>query len=73
MIIDKNNNSNDSNNNLRIKVATAISGAAVIIGVGFLITSLYYNDPELKTWATGLISLVVGASIGFIFNGTRMN
>ena len=51
---------------LRIKASAIISGAALFIGVGFLVWALLANNSELQTWATGLISLVVGAAIGFV-------
>lgn len=53
---------------IRIKVAAWIAGVALLIGVGFLIAALSADDAELKSWATGLISLVVGAAIGFVFS-----
>lgn len=56
---------------LKIVVAAGISAAAVIIASGFLVAAIYLNDSELKTWATGLISLVVGAAIGFVFSGSN--
>jgi hypothetical protein len=37
----------------------------------FLAVSLWSHDDELKTWATGLISLVVGAALGYAFSGNR--
>ena len=55
---------------LRIKAAACIAGAALLIGVGFLTAALQMNDTDLKSWATGLISLVVGAAIGFVFSGS---
>ena len=54
---------------IRIKAAAWIAGAAVLIGVGFLIAALWMNDTDLKSWATGLVSLVVGTAIGFVFSG----
>ena len=53
---------------IRIKAAAWISGAAVLIGVAFLTAALLMNDTDLKSWATGLISLVVGTAIGFVFS-----
>ena len=53
---------------IRIKVAAWIAGVALLIGVAFLIAALSIDDAELKSWATGLISLVVGAAIGFVFS-----
>ena len=53
---------------IRIKVAAWIAGVALLIGVAFLIAALSIEDTELKSWATGLISLVVGAAIGFVFS-----
>ena len=58
---------------LRIVAAASISGAALLIGVGFLIASLVLQDGELQTWASGLISLVVGAAIGFSFGNNNSN
>ena len=54
---------------IRIRAAAWIAGAALLIGVGFLTAALQMNDTDLKSWATGLISLVVGAAIGFVFSG----
>lgn len=54
---------------LRIKAAAGIAAASLLIGVIFLIASLFNQDKELQVWASGLISLVVGAAIGFIFSG----
>jgi len=48
--------------------ALIIAGVALLIGVLFLGVGLYSDDKELRTWATGLISLVVGAAIGFAFS-----
>ena len=53
---------------IRIKVAGWIAGVALLIGTLFLIAALWTDDTELKSWATGLISLVVGAAIGFVFS-----
>lgn len=55
---------------MKVKWALFLSGAAVVIGVAFLITGLVLKDAELRTWATGLISLVVGAALGFAFSGS---
>ncbi len=56
---------------IRIKVAGWIAGVALLIGTLFLIAALWINDTELKSWATGLISLVVGAAIGFVFSNNN--
>lgn len=56
---------------IRIKAAAWIAGAALLIGVGFLVAALGMNDTDLKSWATGLISLVVGTAIGFVFGGNN--
>lgn len=53
---------------IRIKVAGWIAGVALLIGTLFLFAALWIDDTELKSWATGLISLVVGAAIGFVFS-----
>ncbi|MES0127249.1 hypothetical protein [Mesorhizobium sp. M0029] len=55
---------------IKVKAAVAIAAAAILIGVGFLIVSICIVDNELKSWATGLISLVVGAAIGFVFSSS---
>ncbi len=55
---------------LKTKAALVIAIAALVIGVGFLIAALWMADNELKVWATGLISLVVGAAIGFVFSSS---
>ena len=55
---------------IRIKAAVCIAGAALLIGVAGLAAALFLGDSELKAWATGLISLVVGAAIGFVFSGS---
>lgn len=49
--------------------ALAIAGFAVLIGTIFAGVALYLGNNELLTWATGLISLVVGAAIGYLFGG----
>lgn len=54
---------------MRIKGALAIAGTSVILAAGFLIAALCLGNDELMTWSTGLISLVVGAAIGFVFSG----
>ena len=53
---------------IRIKAAGWVASAALLIGVVFLSVALSMDDTELKSWATGLISLVVGAAIGFVFS-----
>lgn len=55
---------------LKIKAAIGISGAAMVLGFVSLIIAVCTADSELKTWATGLISLVVGTAIGFAFSTT---
>ncbi len=55
---------------LKTKAAIAISAASLLIGTIFLGAALYFGDVELKAWATGLISLVVGAAIGFVFGNS---
>ena len=61
----------DEIDHMRVKAAVIIAGAAVFIGVVFLGIATAFNDEELKAWATSLISLVVGAAIGFIFSGSN--
>lgn len=56
---------------LKMLAAIWISGAAVILGFIALIVAICTKDAELKTWATGLISLVVGAAIGFAFSTSK--
>lgn len=53
---------------LRIKAAAWIAGGALLIGALFLGAAVYLDDAELRTWATSLISLVVGTAIGFVFS-----
>lgn len=55
----------------KIVAAIAISGAALVLGFISLIIAVTTEDSELKTWSTGLISLVVGAAIGFAFSTTK--
>lgn len=54
---------------VKVVAAKQIALCAIGIGVVFLGLSLWLKDSELRSWATGLISLVVGAAIGFIFGG----
>jgi hypothetical protein len=56
---------------MKMLAALVISGLAVVIGFTALLIAVCYHDDELKTWATGLISLVVGAAIGFAFSTTK--
>ncbi|HEY4547629.1 MAG TPA: hypothetical protein VIG90_14555 [Pedomonas sp.] len=56
---------------IRIKAGAWIAGGALAIGTTFLIVSLYLGDAELRAWATGLISLVVGTAIGFVFSNAN--
>lgn len=58
---------------LKVKAALWIAGAAVIVGVIFLVAALCLKDVSLQSWATGLISLVVGTAIGFVFGGNTNN
>lgn len=58
---------------VRVLAAAIIAGASLLLGSAFLATAIYTADQELRAWATGLISLVVGAAIGFIFSGTGNN
>lgn len=55
---------------MRVLAAAIIAGASLLLGSVFLATAIYTADNELRTWATGLISLVVGAAIGFIFSSS---
>jgi hypothetical protein len=54
---------------MKVKAAVAIAAASLLVGTVFLAVSIFVDDKELRAWATGLISLVVGASIGFLFGG----
>ena len=56
---------------IRIKVAASISGAALLVGVVFLGFAIWIKDSDLQSWATGLISLVVGTAIGFAFSSNN--
>ena len=56
---------------LKMLAAIWISAAAVILGFVALIVAICTDDAELKTWSTGLISLVVGAAIGFAFSTSK--
>lgn len=58
---------------LKAKWALILSGCALLIGVVFLITAICMKDAELRTWSTGLISLVVGAALGFAFSNSNNN
>ena len=59
---------------LRTKAAIYITAAALLIGVIFLGVAIHIGDDELKAWASGIISLVVGAAIGFVCgNGSVSN
>lgn len=53
----------------RILGALIIAGCAIFLGAMFASIALWVDNSELLTWATGLISLVVGAAIGFLFGG----
>jgi len=53
----------------RIIGALIIAGCAIVLGTLFAGVALWVDNSELLTWATGLISLVVGAAIGFLFGG----
>jgi hypothetical protein len=55
----------------KIIAAISISGASLVLGFVSLIIAVWIDDNELKTWATGLISLVVGTAIGFAFSTTK--
>jgi len=55
---------------IRIRAGAWIAGGALAIGTVFLMIALYLRDAELRAWATGLISLVVGTAIGFVFSKT---
>lgn len=56
---------------IRIQVAAWISGAALLVGVIFLSLAIWIKDSDLQSWATGLISLVVGTAIGFAFSSSN--
>jgi len=56
---------------IRVKAGAWIAGGALAIGTLFLIIALYLGDAELRAWATGLISLVVGTAIGFVFSNAN--
>jgi hypothetical protein len=58
-------------NVLKLKVSLWISGGALAVGFISLLIAVKINDQELKTWATGLISLVVGTAIGFAFSSSN--
>ena len=53
---------------IKIVASSFISILAIAIGTYMLNVALEKQDDELKSWATGLISLVVGAAIGFAFS-----
>lgn len=55
---------------IRVRAGAWIAAGALGIGTAFLVLSLVLRDAELRTWATGLISLVVGTAIGFVFSST---
>jgi hypothetical protein len=56
---------------IRIMVAAWIPGAALFVGVGFLGLAIWIKDSDLQSWATGLMSLVVGTAIGFAFGSSN--
>ena len=58
---------------IRVRAGAWIAGGALAIGTLFLVISLFLRDAELRTWATGLISLVVGTAIGFVFSNANRN
>lgn len=55
---------------MRVKAATVIAGAAVVVAAIFLVIGIFIDDTDLKTWAMGLISMVVGTAIGFVFGNS---
>jgi len=52
---------------LKKKAAILISSASLLIGTVFLGIAIFIGGAKLKAWASGLISLVVVAAIGFVF------
>ncbi len=52
---------------MRVKAAIGIAATAVVVATSFLLIGITMGDADLKTWAMGLISMVVGTAIGFVF------
>jgi hypothetical protein len=54
---------------LRIKASLWFAGAVLLIATATLLVSSIYNQRELQTWATGIISAITGAALGYGLNG----
>lgn len=52
---------------LKVKASIVLAYGAMLIGVIALVCSAKYNIEGLQTWATGLISAIVGAAISYGF------
>jgi hypothetical protein len=56
---------------IKIKASIAIAVASLLIGCAVLGLAAYTGKSELQTWATGLISGIVGAAITYGFNSRK--
>jgi hypothetical protein len=55
----------------KIYAAIGISLTSLLIACGVLGMASYTGNPQLQTWATGLISAIAGAAIAYGFNSRR--
>jgi hypothetical protein len=56
---------------IRVKASMWFVGATLAIAVAILLLAVWRDRNDLQTWATGLISGILGAAIGFGLNDRR--
>jgi hypothetical protein len=56
---------------IRVKASMWFVGATLAIAVAVLLLAILRDRNDLQTWATGLISGISGAAIGFGLNDRR--
>jgi hypothetical protein len=56
---------------IRVKASMWFVGATLAIAVTILLLAVWQGRNDLQTWATGLISGISGAAIGFGLNDRR--
>jgi len=53
---------------IKIKWSIILAAASLAIGTAALFWSMYNDETDVQTWATGLISAIAGAAISYGFN-----
>lgn len=56
---------------LKVRASVLFTAAGLLAGIVIVIWSAFTDNSDLQTWATGLVSAIIGAAISYGFSAKR--